>query len=237
MKIHQFNTKKGIYHFELEELDTTFHSHPTFEILLSKNGEIELETPHHRYQNIDFAIVAPNLPHQVKKTNGNIVVLMLECNSFFMQSFLSSFDIQLSEGIFVKNQKGKKAFIIDELIQSHQPSTTPIAADRRINKCVDYLNHSSSEYTKLITDLKSQTNLSNSRLSHLFKKELGISIKKYFVWSKLKRAFEKVIYENKTMYEASLEVGFYDQAHLSRAFKQMLGMRPSDVYNSRMIQV
>ena len=57
------------------------------------------------------------------------------------------------------------------------------------------------------------------------------------MWSKLKKAFESVVREDKNMYEASIANGFYDQAHLSKAFRQMLGISPSDVYNSRMLQV
>ena len=88
----------------------------------------------------------------------------------------------------------------------------------------------------MIEVLKSKTNLLESRLSHLFKSEMGISLKKYLVWSRLKKAFELVIAGKMNMYEASIESGFYDQAHLSKAFKQILGIAPSESYNSRMIQ-
>ncbi len=79
-------------------------------------------------------------------------------------------------------------------------------------------------------------NLSESRISHVFKNEVGTSLKKYLVWSKLKRTFELVINGKMNMFEASLESGFYDQAHLSKAFKQMFGVKPSKTYNSRTIQ-
>ena len=39
MKIHKFDTRKGIYQFELNEIETDFHSHPTFEILLSEKSK------------------------------------------------------------------------------------------------------------------------------------------------------------------------------------------------------
>mgnify|MGYP000731222553 CR=1 FL=1 len=162
---------------------------------------------------------------------------MVECNSNYLREILSKFEIQLLAEVFVEKQKINREAVIGEIINKVRNSEIPIATDMRVIKSLNYLNNSSSEYKTLMNELKSQINLSDSRLSHLFKEEVGISIKRYFVWSKLKRAFKKVLTENKNMYQASIEVGFYDQAHLSKAFKQVLGISPSDVYNSRTLQV
>ena len=237
MKIHEFNIKKGIYKFELDEIETDFHAHPTFEMVYSKNGGIEIETSQEKFSNVHFGIIGPNIPHKISSQKGDVMMVMVECNLEYMFQFLSTFDIHLKDGIFIEKEGEDRTFVINEIANLLREKCIPIASDDRVNKSLDYLNQSSSEYKTLMTELKSLTNLSDSRLSHLFKEELGISIKKYFVWSKLKRAFEKVLYDNKNMYEASIELGFYDQAHLSKAFKQMLGISPSDVYNSRMIQV
>lgn len=237
MKIHEFDIKKGIYKFELNDIETEFHSHPTFEILFSKDGRIEIETNKCKYSNLSFAIIEPNTLHKIKNDKNDIVVLMVECNSNYLREILSNFDIQLFEGIFIESQKINREPVISEIICKLRKSAISIVTDIRVIKSLNYLNNSSSEYTILMTELKSQVNLSDSRLSHLFKEEIGISIKKYFVWSKLKRAFKKVLNENKTMYQASIEVGFYDQAHLSKAYKQVLGITPSYVYNSRTLQV
>ena len=88
----------------------------------------------------------------------------------------------------------------------------------------------------MMRSLQAETHLSESRLSHLFKEEMGLSLKKYLVWSRLRETIQYVLSEEISLYEAGLRSGFFDQAHLSRAFKQMLGLSPSKVYNSRMIQ-
>ena len=162
---------------------------------------------------------------------------MIECSSDALLKILSNYGIQFKEGVFAEHQKENRKPLINQIVNEFRKSIRPIVADDRINKALDYMNNSSFEYKMMMNELKSLTNLSDSRLSHLFKEEVGISIKKYLVWSKLKRAFEKVLNENKNMYEASIEIGFYDQPHLSKAFKQIFGISPSDVYNSSMIQV
>lgn len=237
MKIHEFNNEKGVYKFELNEIETEFHAHPAVEIIFSENGNIELETTTSKYINISFAVIEHNILHKIKSKKGNVLLLMMECNLSHFQKLLSNFDISLLDGIYVEANNTDRAEIIEEIAGTHNRSIIPITANKRIQKCLNYLNSTSAEYKVMLEVLRSETNLSESRLSHLFKKEMGISIKKYLVWSKLKRAFEGVLYKNMNMYEVSIESGFYDQAHLSKSFKQMLGISPSDVYNSRMLQV
>jgi len=237
MKIHEFNIEKGIYKFELDEMSTHRHAHPAFELIFSKSGGINLEVGNHQFQEVSMAIIAPNIPHKIAFQGDHILVLMMECNAEYFSSLLSIFNISLTEGYFIDKQVQNRQGLIDEIYFSLRNTDKAITSDERIQNCLTFLNSTRSDYSDLMTDLKQISHLSDSRLSHLFKQEVGISIKKYYVWSKLKRAFQEVIQEEKNMYEAALENGFYDQAHLSNAFKQLLGVPPSEVYNSRMIQV
>jgi AraC-like DNA-binding protein len=237
MKIHEFDIEKGIYKFELDEMKTEIHSHPTFEIIFSNSGGIDLEVKNQKHTNISLAIIEPNEPHKIEFKETEVVVLLIECNAEHLKKVLSKFDIVFSEGIYAEHFTNNRKELLEEVMSSINDAKIPIASDERIQECLNYLNGSSSDYQKIMKDLKLRTHLSDSRISHLFKKEIGISIKKYFVWSKLKKAFESVVREDKNMYEASMANGFYDQAHLSNAFRQMLGISPSDVYNSRMLQV
>ena len=78
--------------------------------------------------------------------------------------------------------------------------------------------------------------LSDSRLSHLFKEHIGISIKKYLIWNKLRKAINLYLSESTNLTDVSIQSGFFDQAHLSNSFKKVLGVSPSKVYNSRILQ-
>ncbi len=65
--------------------------------------------------------------------------------------------------------------------------------------------------------------LSESRLSHLFKKETGISLKSYLVLTKLQKAY-KLIASGVSVTEAALESGFSSISHLADTNKRMMGM-------------
>lgn len=237
MKIHEFDIEKGIYKFELDEVKTKIHSHPASEIIFSINGGIDLEVESCKYRNISLAIIEPNKPHKIEFKKASVTVLIIECNAEYLNKILSKFNIALFEGVYADSQTNDRGKLIEEIMLLICNANIAIASDERIQKCLSYLNSTSSDYKEIMKNLKLRVHLSDSRLSHLFKKEMGISIKKYFLWCKLKKAFSNVVLEEMNMYEASIENGFYDQAHLSNAFKQMFGIAPSDVYNSSMLQV
>jgi AraC-like DNA-binding protein len=79
--------------------------------------------------------------------------------------------------------------------------------------------------------------LSESRLSHLFKENIGISLKKYLLWNKLKKTVKQHLTEKEDLFTSLIKAGFYDQPHFSKAFKTMLGVKPTKAYNSRTLQV
>nr|WP_246616001.1 AraC family transcriptional regulator [Aquimarina litoralis] len=108
--------------------------------------------------------------------------------------------------------------------------------DKRIIDCIKFIEENQLEYKNLISELTSKVFLSNSRLSHLFKEQIGVSIKKYLVWNKLRQAINLYLTENTNLTDISLESGFFDQAHLSNSFKNVLGVSPSKAYNSRTLQ-
>ena len=108
--------------------------------------------------------------------------------------------------------------------------------DERILQSIIFIEENEFEYKNVITELTSKVHLSNSRLSHLFKEHIGISIKKYLVWNRLKGAMNLYISENTNLTDVSLQSGFFDQAHLTNSFKKFLGVSPSKAYNSRILQ-
>ena len=230
MKIAEFNLKEGIYHFNLDAVLTEFHAHPAAEIIISEAGKLTIETPGGKYSDLTAAVIPPNLPHRVRADTAKTEIIMLECGRQFLHRHGFVFKKEIITEIPAAADR-------QNLIRACRAASFPLTQEVRIEQCLAYINENTVAYENLLADLTEITHLSAGRLSHLFKQEAGISVKKYFVWNKLKRAFDLVLRDNKSMYEAALTSDFYDQAHLSKAFKQMLGITPSAVYNSRMLQI
>ncbi len=79
--------------------------------------------------------------------------------------------------------------------------------------------------------------LSESRLIHLFKEQVGIPIRRYLLWLRLIEAVKSVL-DGYSLLDAAHNAGFADYAHLSRTFKKMFGNPPSLIFkNSRFVHV
>jgi AraC-like DNA-binding protein len=79
--------------------------------------------------------------------------------------------------------------------------------------------------------------LSESRLLHLFKEQIGLPIRNYILWIRLKKVVE-LIANGESLTYAAHEAGFSDSAHLSKIFLKSIGINPSFlIKNSKFIQV
>jgi len=109
----------------------------------------------------------------------------------------------------------------------------PQPIDTRIEQAIDILK---ANQTIGLHQLADEVCLSESRLVHLFKEQIGIPIRQYALWNKLLVAISKLGQYNLT--EASHSAGFTDSAHFSKTFSRMFGVSPSLLTkNSQFIQV
>ena len=79
-----------------------------------------------------------------------------------------------------------------------------------------------------VEELAREVGLSAHRLTHLFSDKLGLSIKSYVLWAKMRRA-AVLIALGRSLADIAHEVGFADAAHLTRTFKAFFGLTPSFV--------
>ncbi|RNC87863.1 MAG: AraC family transcriptional regulator [Winogradskyella sp.] len=236
MKIYGFDIKKGIYDFEFNELNTESHSHPVVEIINATDGSFALISNELTHENLVFAIIESNTKHKIIAKNCSVKILMIESYNYYLHKFLKSKGIIFQNGAFLKTSFLSKNQLFSEIKDLATSSDLKTPADQRIIDCIKFIEENELEYKNLISELTSRVFLSDSRLSHLFKEHIGVSIKKYLVWNKLRQAINLYLNNSTNLTEVSLQSGFFDQAHLSNSFKKVLGVNPSSAYNSRILQ-
>lgn len=106
---------------------------------------------------------------------------------------------------------------------------TPL--DDRILKVLEQLDNVKDGQTA-IHDLANRVNLSASRLAHLFKAQVGIPIRRYSLWRRLRYAIAYA-HQQQSLTEGAHYAGFADSAHLSRVFKEMFGISPSLIISAK----
>lgn len=237
LRVEEFNIKQGLYIFEFDELDTEFHSHPVVEIILAKKGDFNLFLETESHYNLKLAIIPSNQKHKLVSTNCELKIIMIEHHNKFVIDSIKLLDIDINNGHISRLITDQDIIHINNLLEKIRFGQTLNEYDSRILNTIEYLNQNDLEYSLMIKTLQSITNLSESRLSHLFKSNIGISLKKYLIWSKLKLTIESHLDSKVDLFSALIKSGFYDQPHFSKSFKSMLGVKPSKAYNSRNIQV
>ena len=103
------------------------------------------------------------------------------------------------------------------------------STDHRIVRVLEAIE---SDPNRSIDDLAQLTNLSHSRLSHLFKAETGVSLRSYLATSQLEMAAELLKSTDLRVKEVSYRAGYRHEPSFVRAFRNKFGSTPGD-YRTR----
>ena len=102
--------------------------------------------------------------------------------------------------------------------------------DPRVKKVLHALNNSESGQCE-IEKLEAISCLSRSRLQHLFREQIGIPIRRYSLWLRIRKVILLIQQGHNFTYSA-LSCGFTDSAHFSRIFKEMFGVPPKMLFSN-----
>jgi AraC-like DNA-binding protein len=120
------------------------------------------------------------------------------------------------------------ALTIDELATTGEPRRE---LDLRIRKVLELIK-SDFLTPPPAGKLAAAVGLSSGRLIHLFTREMGLPIRRYILWLRLRDVLISVV-GGASLTEAAHHAGFSDSAHLSRTFRGMFGFPPSAIAEGR----
>lgn len=107
------------------------------------------------------------------------------------------------------------------------------AGDERIRQAYVYIDeHIGSDMT--VASIAGHFCMSESRFSHLFRKEAGMSVANYLVFRKLYFTYLGLM-KGKNITTAALDAGFSDPSHFAATNKRMFGLSPTAVSGSMKI--
>ena len=111
-------------------------------------------------------------------------------------------------------------YLLEQDIGKVKPQGNPI-----VIKTINYIDQHMQSELKL-DELASQAGVDVYYLSHLFTKEVGITIHQYIVKKRLNSA-KKMLDENKSIKDIATSVGFKDVSHFIQVFKKEYGITPN----------
>ena len=184
------------------------------------------------------AIIAADVAHELRAEPGLMALLYLEPaapGARALQRRLSS------DAAFVVNAEGRLGSVarpelatwstqvatawFEEVIALLGVPSPPPVLHSAVRKALAILE-GSLEAPPRLDELARASGVSGTRLVHLFRAQVGLPIRRYVLWLRIKRAAEAVV-RGASLTEAAYAAGFADGPHLSRTFRAMFGTNPS----------
>jgi len=118
--------------------------------------------------------------------------------------------------------------IVDRILSALSPDVpTESRIDPRIRGVLALLDDEHAG-TRQLSELAARVGLSPERLRHLFVEQLGIPVRSYRSWARVRHA-TMLLARGGSLTEIAHAANFSDAAHLSRAFRDMFGITPSEL--------
>ncbi|MCR9143725.1 MAG: AraC family transcriptional regulator [bacterium] len=96
--------------------------------------------------------------------------------------------------------------------------------DPRLLRVIEFLLQAPADAPDVV-ELAAAIDMSPSWLQHNFRKRIGVPIRRFRTFFRLKAA-ACFMRDGASMVAAALDAGFYDQSHFSNAFRGMFGIQP-----------
>lgn len=108
-----------------------------------------------------------------------------------------------------------------ELVYSSQDS-------KKLTQISPAINYIDANYDKSVTlaRIAKASHLSGSRLAHIFKEQMGITIIDYLTSVRIERAKQLLLGTDQNCTEICFEVGYNNQSYFTRTFKELVGLTP-----------
>lgn len=121
--------------------------------------------------------------------------------------------------------------LAQQLLGRDMPTAGDAAQDPRLRAAADWIAaHLQSPIR--IAEVAAAAHVSESHLAHLFSARIGLPLRRYVLWRRLRAALEQAMH-GATLTAAAHEAGFADSAHLSRTFRENFGVAPSFLFEHR----
>jgi AraC-like DNA-binding protein len=228
------------------------HQHPFIQLIIGVDGPYLWRNEHGKWIERSVLLVSPNHAHECNANGQKVAIISIDTESilgeYIRLKYLHSdsiiefvisheqFDSAQLTGFLMDNNWEEIYRMILLLFDFDSKTSISLEKDERIQHVVDYINKNIDSEINTNT-LMGVSHLSESRLLHLFKQQMGLPIRNYILWCRIQIAFKAII-EGMSLTDAAYYAGFSDQSHLSRTFTKTIGLPPSAVMkNSKFVQV
>ncbi|WP_316809908.1 AraC family transcriptional regulator [Pedobacter heparinus] len=226
--IKQLNLQQGYALLAKKSHQTGTHRHYGIELILCEQAGFDLFTENGSYLRLNAAIIPSNLPHRFQCGDATCQLLFLDPLSPLGQYVFNRYQLYLRQDIVANPPDIENLFSDFQSLNSLSSAADMNGLrkiDFRIQNCLQQIRANPDCAKLSVRQLTEVSFLSESRLSHLFKQQLGVSIRQFILWNRIGLAVSKSN-DGHSLTTAALYAGFSDSSHFCRAFSDMFGSSP-----------
>ena len=213
-------------------LDLAPHSGSVWCFAVGIDGPLAVTTPNGTTTESTSLLIPPRLTHQLTCLGRGLVSCYLEPTSARAEACrqkMSRWSREIGVGHSAEQQLSFTP--TDDESASHWLDLAAPAAHRIVDPRIAAAAHRIREdpaTTVPSCELAAEAGLSESRFLHLFRDELGTSLRRYRIWVRLVHA-GTAIGAGANMTEAAMKSGFASPSHLADRFKTTFGLSASQL--------
>jgi AraC-like DNA-binding protein len=222
--------------------ETARHSHHCWHLLLGLDAELRVALASTRQRRAAAVLTPPDLPHATDARGTRVVVAFVAPESDAGAQLLARHG--RSRALFFGPEDGARlrellapavlagsdplATVSLALGLGGEPIRPPASAHPAIRRVLRWLAEAPPHADTSLAALAARAGLSRGRFMHAFTATTGVPLRPYLRWLKLQRA-GGAIAGGATLGDAAHAAGFADAAHMTRTFRRMFGVVPSQL--------
>lgn len=207
-------------------------NHYIISLCIKGNVTATLENKSLLLKENNFFIAPPFMPHAVNLTDNSSLVSLCMDKSY-IENYNSQKGIEILETLLLspkireqitKPQTELLLQAVSCVYELHDTYKMELENDMLI-LCGRLAKHFSDSLP--LDSLAGDLYLSKYYLIRKCKRNLGLTPHKFHLQNRIRKA-QTLLFTNKSVTEACMDTGFYDQSHFDRAFKNIVGISPTE---------
>lgn len=214
------------------------HSHHCVQLVMVTQGTLRIRTgPDAAWRMCGAALVRPGADHEVDARGKTLLIGFVDPESELGTALAERIKGDISRLAATEVRRWRlavgskltparvKRWVRNDLLSGRRV----VKIHPRVRRVLKYVRENLSWGADLsLKTLADVSDLSPSRLMHVFTASVGVPVRPYILWLRLQRASYELM-NGVTVTETAHIAGFSDAAHLTRTFRRMLGTTPTDL--------
>jgi AraC-like DNA-binding protein len=227
------------------------HAHHALHFILAVDGELQARVGE-RWETAAGVVTAPDAVHEIDASGCEVLIVFLDPESTAGSALLGLIEgagafrlltaaerdplIDLTPAQLMREDGiawAQRTAAVLGAAQLEAAATGPSTPARvrvhpRVRKALKHLQSLPPQADHSLEALAKVAGLSEGRFMHAFTDSVGIPLRPYLAWLKLQRAAAAIV-TGSSLAEAAHGAGFSDAAHMTRSFRRMFGIKPSEL--------